>query len=296
MDLHYQKEITVGTLVLVGIGLFVAGTMWLKGSSFRPRSRTAVIQFSDIGTLKRDNEVTVSGVTVGKVSDVEFKEPGRVLVTVTLPPDLELKADAAAEVVAGFFSNDSRLVLKPGTPGAQALSEGSIIQGTTSGGIFAKGAALADRADSVLVGVQAIANQKTADELTRTLQSLQRVLQQLEQRLPRTTGEAEKTMIALRKLSERLDSTVATIPIGNAVERADTLARNLATMSIQLNTTSARMDTLLQKINAGEGTLGKFATDSGLYLDSRAAMQALKTLLDELNKHPGKLSIQVKLF
>jgi phospholipid/cholesterol/gamma-HCH transport system substrate-binding protein len=89
---------------------------------------------------------------------------------------------------------------------------------------------------------------------------------------------------------------VATIPIGNAVERADTLARNLATMSIQLNTTSARMDTLLQKINAGEGTLGKFATDSGLYLDSRAAMQALKTLLDELNKHPGKLSIQVKLF
>jgi phospholipid/cholesterol/gamma-HCH transport system substrate-binding protein len=122
------------------------------------------------------------------------------------------------------------------------------------------------------------------------------VLQQLEQRLPRTTGEAEKTMIALRQLSERLDSTVATIPIGNAIERADTLARNLSTMSIQLNTTSARMDTLLQKINAGEGTLGKFATDSGLYLDSRAAMQALKTLLDELNKHPGKLSIQVKLF
>jgi phospholipid/cholesterol/gamma-HCH transport system substrate-binding protein len=296
MDLHYQKEITVGTLVLVGIGLFVAGTMWLKGSSFRPRSRTAIIQFSDIGTLKRDNEVTVSGVTVGKVSDVEFKEPGRVLVTITLPPDLELKSDAAAEVSAGFFSNDSRLILKPGTPDGPPLAEGAIIQGTTSGGIFAKGAALADRADSVLVGVQAIANQKTADELTRTLQSLQRVLQQLEQRLPRTTGEAEKTMIALRQLSERLDSTVATIPIGNAIERADTLARNLSTMSIQLNTTSARMDTLLQKINAGEGTLGKFATDSGLYLDSRAAMQALKTLLDELNKHPGKLSIQVKLF
>ncbi len=296
MDLHYQKEITVGTLVLVGIGLFVAGTMWLKGSSFRPAARSVQIQFSDIGTLKRDNEVTVSGVTVGKVVAVDFKEPGRVLVRVTVPPDLELKADAAAEIVAGFFSNDSRLILKPGTPGGPPFDESGVIRGVTGSGIFAKGAALADRADSVLVGVQAIANQKTADELTRTLQSLQRVLNTLERRLPSATGEAEKTMIALRQLSERLDSTVATIPIGNAIERADTLARTLSTMSIQLSATGARMDTLLQKINAGEGTMGMFATDTGFYTDSRAALQALKTLLDELNKHPGKLSIQVKLF
>jgi hypothetical protein len=42
--------------------------------------------------------------------------------------------------------------------------------------------------------------------------------------------------------------------------------------------------------------MGKFVTDTGLYGDSRAALQALKTLIDELNKHPGKLSIQVKLF
>ena len=39
MDLHYQKEITVGTLVLAGIGLFVAGTLWLKGSTIRSPAR-----------------------------------------------------------------------------------------------------------------------------------------------------------------------------------------------------------------------------------------------------------------
>jgi phospholipid/cholesterol/gamma-HCH transport system substrate-binding protein len=118
----------------------------------------------------------------------------------------------------------------------------------------------------------------------------------MNQRLPQTSTEAEKTMVALRRLSERLDSTIATIPVGNAVERADTLARNLSTMSIQLTSTGAQLDTLLQKMNAGQGTMGKFVTDTGLYGDSRAALQALKTLIDELNKHPGKLSIQVKLF
>jgi hypothetical protein len=42
--------------------------------------------------------------------------------------------------------------------------------------------------------------------------------------------------------------------------------------------------------------MGKFATDTGLYTDLRAATQAMKTLMDELNKHPGKLQVQVKLF
>jgi phospholipid/cholesterol/gamma-HCH transport system substrate-binding protein len=270
--------------------------MWLKGATFRPTARVEVIRFADVQSLKVDNEVTVSGYPVGKVKTIEFKEPGRVLVTVTLPPDLPLKTDASASISSGFFSSDSRLVLDPGTAAAPVLPQGTIINGSLERGIFAKGSSLADRADSVLVGVQAIANQKTANELTKTLQSLQEVLNTMNQRLPSTTSEAEKTMISLRRLTERLDSTIATIPVANAVERADTLARNLSTMSIQLTATGARLDSLLQRINRGEGTIGKFATDSGFYYDSRAAAQALKTLIDELNKHPGKITVQVKLF
>jgi phospholipid/cholesterol/gamma-HCH transport system substrate-binding protein len=296
MDLHYQKEITVGTLVLIGLGLFVAGTMWLKGTSFRRSARVEVIRFADVQNLKVDNEVTVSGYPVGKVKSIQFKEPGRVLVTITLPPGLLLKTDASAAISSGFFSSDSRLILDPGSADSAPLPEKGMITGSLERGIFAKGSSLADRADSVLVGVQAIANQKTANELTKTLQSLQQVLNTMNKRLPSTTDEAEKTMASLRRLTERLDSTIATVPVKSAVERADTLARNLSTMSIQLTATGARLDSLLQRINRGEGTLGKFATDTGFYADSRAAAQALKVLIDELNKHPGKITVQVKLF
>ncbi|HXI20289.1 MAG TPA: MlaD family protein [Gemmatimonadales bacterium] len=296
MDLHYQREITVGTLVLVALGLFVGGTMWLQGKSFRSSGRVAHVRFADIQSLKKDNEVTVSGYPVGKVQEIDFQGPGRVLVTISLPPNLALKQDASAAISSGFFSSDSRVLLNPGSDSAPPLPEDGVIPGGVEGGLFAKGAALADRADSVLVGVQALANQHTADELVETLRSLRRVLNTMNQRLPQTSDEATKTLASLRRLSDRLDSTVAAIPIGNAVERADTLARNLSTMSVQLTATGAQLDTLLQRINRGEGTLGKMAADSGLYLDGRAAMQALKTLLDELNKHPGKLTIQVKLF
>jgi ABC-type transporter Mla subunit MlaD len=240
--------------------------------------------------------VTVSGYSIGKVKDIEFKGPGRVLVTFTVPPDLAIHSDATAEIVTSFFASGSRMSLNPGSEQAGPLADGEVIHGVAGPDVFAKGARLADRADSVLVGVQAIANQKTADELTKTLQSLQKVLNTMNQRLPQTTGEAEKTMASLRKLTDHLDSTIATLPLANTIERADTLARNLSTMSIQLSATGARLDSLLQKANSGTGTIGKFVSDTGLYTDSRAALQSLKILIDELNKHPGKLTVQVKLF
>jgi phospholipid/cholesterol/gamma-HCH transport system substrate-binding protein len=296
MDLHYQKEITVGTLVLVGIGLFWAGTLWLKGATFRSPARTEQVRFSDIGALQPDNEVRVSGYAVGKVQAIKFEGPERLLVTITVPPDLEVKADATAEIVSSVFSSGAALVLKTGSPGAPPIPPGQEIRGVSGTDLFAKGALLADRADSVLIGVQALANQRTADNVQKALQSLQTVLTTMNQQIPATSVEAQRTLVALRRLSERLDSTLATVPVANAIERADTLARNLSTMSIQLTATGARLDSLLQKINAGQGTLGKFVTDSGFYLDARATSQSLKALIDELTKHPGKIQVQVKLF
>lgn len=295
MDLHYQKEITVGGLVLAGIGLFVVGTMWLKGATFKAPGRVAIVEFADVGTLKVDNEVAVSGVVMGKVSEVDFMGPGRVLVTLSLPEQLDLRADATAKVESSIFASGSRLLLDPGHA-PQPLADGAVIPGATDAGLFAKGAVLADRADSVMIGLQAIANQKTADELTRTLQNLSSVLATMNTRLPRTMSEAEKTMVALQDLSRRLDSTIAAVPVANAVERADTLARNLSDMSVQLRTTGARLDTLIARMNAGQGTLGKFATDTSFYVEARQTMESMQRLIDELAKNPGKISVQVKLF
>ena len=48
MDLNYKQEITVGTMVLVGIGLFVGGAMWLKGTKIG-REHLLRVEFDDVG-------------------------------------------------------------------------------------------------------------------------------------------------------------------------------------------------------------------------------------------------------
>jgi hypothetical protein len=103
------------------------------------------------------------------------------------------------------------------------------------------------------------------------------------------TAEITKTMAAFRQLSSRLDSTLIAF-------RTDTISANLAAMTAQLTSTTGRLDTLLAGMNRGQGTLGKFVTDSGLYYDIRELSQGMKKLLDELAKHPGKIPVTVKLF
>jgi phospholipid/cholesterol/gamma-HCH transport system substrate-binding protein len=230
------------------------------------------------------------------VKRIELEPNSRVLVSFSVPPTVVPKVDATAKISAGFFSADSRMLFNPGSDGAPALAEDQVLQGAMDEGITGKFAGLGDRADSVMIGLQAIANQRTADDLHTTLVAMQRALKAMESRLETSGDEAEKTMRSLQALSARLDTTVQTLPLQSAISNADTLTRNLSAMSVQLKNAGSRLDTLLAGINAGQGTLGKFATDSGLYYDMRAVSQSLKNLIDELNKHPGKVTVQVKMF
>jgi septal ring factor EnvC (AmiA/AmiB activator) len=143
---------------------------------------------------------------------------------------------------------------------------------------------LGDQADTVLIGVKALANQKTADELYATLRAMQRTLNILSERLPVTTDEATKTLASLRHMTGRLDTLLSNPALDRTVGRLDTLTTNLSGMTAQF------------AILKGQGTLGKLASDSGLYNDTRATAQSLKALLDTLQKHPGKVTVQLKMF
>jgi hypothetical protein len=67
-------------------------------------------------------------------------------------------------------------------------------------------------------------------------------------------------------------------------------------MTRQLTIASARFDTVMNGVNQGRGTIGKFATDSTLFYELRDLSAAMKGLVNELQKNPGKLGITVKVF
>jgi phospholipid/cholesterol/gamma-HCH transport system substrate-binding protein len=301
MDLRYSREVTVGVIVTLAIVVFILGTMWLSGRSVHS-GNVVRIQFANVSGLKRASPVRVSGVNVGKVERIEFQDVGKVLVVASLPPKIRPRVDAEAKIVSVTLVGDYAVDFDPGRA-PEFLSPGKVILGTQDLGLSGRALELSDRADSILIGAQAIMNQKTADQLRSTLTALEGTLKASERTMRiysdsshGPTAELTKTMAAFRHLSIRLDSTLANPALARTFSRTDTLTGNLAAMTAQIRSTGERLDTLLAAVNRGQGTLGKFATDTGLYYDMRDLSKSMKELLDELKKHPGKVPVTIKLF
>ena len=296
-----MREVTVGTIVIVAILVFIFGTMWLSGRSVSSDNLVR-LQFANVSGLKRASPVRISGVSVGKVERIEFQDVGKVLVSASLPPKIKPRVDASATIVSVTLVGDYAVDLDPGRA-AELLPPGRVILGTQDAGLSGRAMGLSDRADSVLIGAQAIVNQKTADQLYATMNALQatlkaatKVMEMYGDPSKGPSAELTRTMASLRSVTERLDSTLANPALSRTLGRADTLTANLAAMTKQLTSTGARLDTLLADVSHGRGTIGKFATDSGFYYDMRELSQSMKKVLDELQKHPGKVPVTVKIF
>jgi phospholipid/cholesterol/gamma-HCH transport system substrate-binding protein len=303
MDLTYKREATVGTVIIAAIVLFFIGTTWLSGRSVGGNLEDYwKIQFRDAGNLKTSSAVRISGVPVGKVEKIQLVDVGKVLVSISLPERITPKVDATAKIVAVGFVGDAVVEFNPGEASVP-LAKSKIIIGSQALGLADRAQVLSDRADSILLGAQAIVNQKTADQLRSTLTALEGTLKAAQRTMAiyadsshGPTAELTKTLASFQKLSSRLDSALAHPALSRTLSRTDTLTSNLAAMTAQLRSTAERLDTLLAGVNRGQGTLGKLATDSGFYYDIRDLSHSMRELLDELKKHPGKVPVTIKLF
>ena len=291
MDLHYRQEITVGTLVLTGVAAFVLGTTWLSGKESRSGRRIVNVQFEDVGNMKRGNPVKVSGVQLGTVDEIAFRDVGNVLVTLNLDPRIAPRKDATAELSAVGLVGDVVIVFDPGKS-SEALGPNDVINGTTERGIMDIGSELSGEARATMASLREVANKDLADDLRKTLQSFQR----LANTYTGPASELNATMIQLRQLSARVDSVLASTDLSRVVTNADSTSVRFGRLADQFTATGARLDSLLLKMNRGEGTLGKLMSDSTMYFQLTDLSRSLKEFLDDLKKNPGKIPITVKIF
>jgi len=294
MDLHYKQEITVGTLVLVGAALFIWGTMWLGGRGFS-REPVVSISFTDAGTLKRGSPVKVSGVQLGTVQEIEYQDYGKVLVRIDLDPRVHPKKDAAAELSSVGLVADAVINFNPGSA-AEPLAPDAIVIGTIDKGFMAIGEELSTKAKEVMNNLNELTNKRLADDLSRTLGAVQRLADLYANPKTGPTAELSRTLTEVQRMGDRLDSTLNELKLSGTIAHADSLMESLSKLSGGAHSTAQRLDTLLARVNRGEGSLGKFATDSAFYANAQRLLKSLQEFVDDLKKHPGKLGVTVRVF
>jgi len=296
MDLTYKQEVGVGAFVLVGVAVFLVGLFYLTGRSLRAGGISQDVMFESVAGLKQGDPVLVSGVKKGRVARVALERVKSVRVTLELSKDVAPHIDASAAVAAMDLFGAKFIDYNPGARD-EMLAIGRSITGTSTPDIAGVAQGVANRANELMENAANIVSDRLGEDIHNTLLVTQRAMSALSD-LPEGPfiKQTTRTLQATERVMQRVDSMLGSGTGANV----DSISRNLARLTEHLGHTTAALDTLLTRMNRGEGTLGRIASDTMMYHDLHELSVSLTKLLTDLQEHPDKYMkpglIRVKLF
>ncbi len=296
MDLTYKQEVGVGAFVLVGVAVFLIGMFYLTGRSLRTGGLPVDVLFESVAGLKQGDPVLVSGVKKGRVARVALERVKSVRVTIEIQRDVAPHIDASAAVAAMDLFGAKFIDYNPGSRD-EMLAKGRAIAGSNQPDITDVAQGVANRANELMENAANIVSDRLGEDIHNTLVVTQRAMTTLANApegpfIKQTT----RTLEATERVMQRVDSM-----LGSGTGRnIDSISTNLAKLTNHLTHTTAQLDTLLSRMNRGEGTLGRMASDTMMYHDLHALSVSLTALLTDLKEHPDKYMkpglVRVKLF
>lgn len=289
-----SKEVKTGTLVLLGIALFVFGFNYLKGRNLFEPTDVFYTEF-DYNALTKSSPVTVLGNSVGKIEDISYNyDTGKTRVAFTVSEKLKFSKNSIVKMYEVGFMSGNGLTILISNEGEQA-KPGDVLPSQVEFGLVTNlsknFSGVTDNLDSAL---------KSTDSLMFSLNRL--VNDPTDAGLKRTIEELNHTLISFRNTSNSVNSVVSNndknitailekfkaISGDLAVLTADLKQANVGTTVETLNSTLSKLNAILETIEKGDGTLGKLVKDEGLYNNLEGATKELEALLQDIKLHPKR--------
>ncbi len=285
MDLYYKQEIRVGVLVLAALVIFFGGLLWLTGSNLVGGGETDVqVRFASVKGLTVADPVQISGVNVGRVTAVRLEGVGDVVVSLEVERRVQPRTDASASVRSLDFLGARYVEYNPGTS-PDFLGADEIIDGERETDFAATASAIGDRASEFMLRSQEV----LVEDVRPTLHAVQRSLDVIA-RLAEgpLVDDLRGTLVQLRSVGERLDTTLANPAIERSISQMDEIAESLNEMADGLAMTTQSLGQILQKVDSNQGTLGRLVNDTTLATDLHDVLTEMKLLLEDLRERPGR--------
>jgi len=326
-------EVLVGVVVLIGIAVTVAGSIWLSEIRLGPSDVVREARFRSAGQLQVGNPVLLRGVKIGRVEAVRLDSTARnqwVRVTLRLKRSEKLPNNPVAIIFSATLFGDWAVELLdhadlPNDPEVRrqvdeaARAAGRILPGAALpdiGQLTAQAGRIAGDLTTIAERVQAAFDSSSADRLrgafrdfsslSRTLANLasqqQQVLTRIGGNLDTGTASLARFAASMERTAHRADSATDREQLRRILSRADSVSGDLRAAAGDLKDLTAaargqqetfvrivaRVDSIVARVAAGEGTLGRLSRDTTLYSAAVATIQQMQGLLADVQRNPRK--------
>ena len=283
------NELQVGIFTIAALIILVGGMMWFKNVSLTTGQMLYQADFPEVAGLRAGDKVQVRGIRSGEVTEMQMLH-GAVRVSMLLNESVGLRDDAVITLGEKGIVGEIVIEIDPGV--GDPVPEGHIFQGRTAGTI----ASMTDAAGAALVEMRVLTSKVTAlvDEMKDRGQVVA-TLEQAHETLEKVDTMVEENHVTIRAILENLRATTDEIRIlaeSGQIEQtladASSAAASADSMMITLQESGRRLNSILLKIDEGEGTAALLLNDPTLYTTADSTMNSLKQLLDEMRRNPKK--------
>lgn len=290
-----KKEVKIGMFAVAMILCAWGGIRFLSGVDIFSRNVDYYAVYDQVNGVQGASPVMMRGVKVGTVSEILF-DPARssqVVLRLTVRRQYPIPSDSEAKIVSSSLMGSKAIEIVLGESSVR-LEKGDTIRSGYS----------RDMMDTALTELDFFKEKisRLTEELSRTLTGISTLVEsnssnigELTAHLNSIAGNLDEVLSAEKS---GLRSAVAGISefsqtLGQNAGRVDTLMGNLTRFSdnlaeADLKAAVGRLNDILDRIDSGEGTVGKLMNDAVLYENLQQASENLSVLLADLKENPKR--------
>jgi phospholipid/cholesterol/gamma-HCH transport system substrate-binding protein len=295
-----HREAWVGLFVVAGVAAILTTLAVMTNAALFRGRYIIVTNVPDAGGIRKGDPVLMRGVNIGRV--IKFGiSPHNVDIRLEIEGEYKVPKDSRVEVRAAGILGGSVADVIPGQS-KENVGWGDRLPGETGAGLFDKMDALAGQADKVAVKMQNLLSDQTVKDVQGGASGARRSLESLQAILNEQRTDMRALTASLRRSAEGVEKVATGPELEQTVKRMDAIVARLDGTVDTMDQSSKSVQSILNRIDRGEGTLGKLSTDEELYKNANEAVANLNKATTELNKllvdfqaHPRKY-INLKIF
>lgn len=259
--------------------------------------------FKNIHELKEGDPVKMAGLQVGRVESLEITNR-MVRVALKINRGVVVRSDSKATILfTSVLGGQNYVSIDFGTEKGVKLEPNSVIETVEQPDVNA----LLAKLENVATGIENVTRSFSGDRIDNLLGPLTDFIKQNSGKLGNIFGN-------LQTISENIANGKGTVgklitddalynSVLGTVTNFETTASDIRVVASQasnmlskgestidnINTLITNANFVVQKINTGQGTIGKFMTDEKLFTDASEAMSNLRDILVKINRGTGSV-------
>ena len=295
-DLNLSKEIKAVLIILSGIFLFLLGYNFLNSTSLFKKENRLFALYENVEGLQVGTKVTVNGLSVGKVSKIDFL-PGtnKILVSFTIRNDVVFSKNSVAELYEAGLIGGKSIAIHPVYDNYIKFKSGDTLKSSVKPGLTdvvnqqiaplqQKLEKVLSNADSLFSGVNNVLNNGGKNNLSTTLENLSSAVKNSDEFISRLNSISKNQNKNINRTIENLSMITESL---NKI--SDSLSESSLKQTIyNFEKLSSNFNQVLMEIQNGNGTINKLIYQDSLYQNLKNSSKAIEILLKDLKSNPKR--------